>query len=47
MILGSTGKLPGPLAPEIIALAKEQGRNSLLAILRMNIPMLWMNTVRK
>ncbi|HPS25599.1 MAG TPA: oxaloacetate decarboxylase [Bacteroidales bacterium] len=26
MILGSTGKLPGPLAPEIIALAKEQGK---------------------
>ena len=26
MILGSTGKLPGPLAPEIVALAKEQGK---------------------
>ncbi len=25
MILGKTGKLPGPLAPEIIALAKENG----------------------
>lgn len=26
MVLGKAGKLPGPLAPEIIALAKEQGR---------------------
>ena len=25
MILGKTGKLPGPLAPEIVALAKEKG----------------------
>lgn len=26
MILGKSGKLPGPVAPEIVALAKEQGR---------------------
>jgi len=26
MILGKSGKLPGEVAPELVALAKEQGR---------------------
>ncbi len=38
MILGKAGRLPGPLAPEIVALAKEQGREFMTTDPQLNYP---------
>jgi len=38
MLLGKAGKLPGPLAPEIIELAKEQGREFYTGVPQDNFP---------
>lgn len=47
MILGKSGRLPGALAPEIIALAKEKDTNLRTKTHRRTIRISWTSIARK
>ena len=47
MMLGKSGKLPGELAPELVEMAKKQGRNFTPVIHKICTPINWISSARR